>query len=554
MLVWFPRLAIVIIVSVAACAGAAFTQAGDSQPPSSAPSSLSAPAANFEKLGASTHDPSLHLFVDDFHIRNAFAMKRVFGQLEKRAQPLVEDLPDRRACWASVMRDKDGKFRMWYESVYNYTLAASGVWGRGKEFGFFPERHPKAIPETQFVVVSYAESDDGLVWTMPKLGIVEWRGSKDNNIVLDGSGAAKQYNGALSGMDGVSVLRDEAAPPRERYKLICHWESVHAWDNEVSKLGRGEAYIKRMWAARGKYLTSSPDGIHWNGPLVWIKAASGGGDYCGVTRDERNGSYWFNDRARAGVPGIPGIRTAGLCQSKDLYHWPVGLEQVFPIGEYEDFGRRYEHHGMVPFNYGDQDMGFLELSDPKRPVAGLLASHRDGQRWQLPNTHVPLLSIGPKGAPDDTIVAATRNAPIAVGDRLYIFYNGRRYTDDPTTTVSNIFLATMRLDGFAGMAVDPEAVHRYGKPGALQTQPLTVTQDQLQINICGHGGTARVSLADENAAPLPGYGLADCLPLPEDATRAVVRWKDRPDLRELKGRRVLVLIQLQSGIIYSVRL
>ena len=135
--------------------------------------------------------------------------------------------------------------------------------------------------------------------------------------------------------------------------MICHWESVHCWDNQVYKLGRSEAYIKRMWDARAKYVTSSPDGIHWTAPLVRIKAASGGGDYCGVTRDDRHGGYWFNDRARAGVPGIPGIRTAGLCQSRNLYNWPAGLEQVFPVGEWEDFGRKYEHHGMVPFTYGE---------------------------------------------------------------------------------------------------------------------------------------------------------------------------------------------------------
>lgn len=532
----------IIVACLASIAGAA----GEA-----APQPAAASAASRE---ASMHDPALHLFVDDYHIRNAFAMKRVFGKLDKQPHPLVEDLPDRRACWATVMRDADGKFRMWYESVYRHTLSASGVWGRGEENGYFPDRHPQAIPETQFACIGYAQSDDGVTWTMPRLGVVDYRGSRDNNICMDGSTAFKQYDGALSGMDGVSVVRDEGAAPQERYKMICHWESVHCWDNQVSKLGRSEAYIKRMWEARAKYVTSSPDGIHWTAPLVRIKAASGGGDYCGVTRDDRHGGYWFNDRARAGVPGIPGIRTAGLCQSRDLYNWPAGLEQVFPVGEWEDFGRKYEHHGMVPFTYGDQDLGFLEISNPKCPMMGLLASHRDGQRWQLANGHNPLLETGTKGSLDDTIATATRNAPIRMGDKLYIYYNGRRYTDDPATTSSNIFLATIRLDGFAGMTVDSDASKRYGKPAALQTHPLMVTQDELQINIAGHGGTARVSLADENAGPLPGYTLDDCLPLPEDATRAVVRWKGHGDVRGLKGQRVLVLIQLESGTVYSVRL
>ena len=35
-------------------------------------------------------------------------------------------------------------------------------------------------------MVRYAESDDGLKWTLPNSGLVELDGSKDNNIVLGG--------------------------------------------------------------------------------------------------------------------------------------------------------------------------------------------------------------------------------------------------------------------------------------------------------------------------------------------------------------------------------
>ena len=52
--------------------------------------SLSAhPAAN--ETGQHGHDSSLHLFVDDYHIRSRFAMKRVCGKLEKHPTPVVTD-------------------------------------------------------------------------------------------------------------------------------------------------------------------------------------------------------------------------------------------------------------------------------------------------------------------------------------------------------------------------------------------------------------------------------------------------------------------------------
>ncbi|MDQ3624871.1 MAG: hypothetical protein M3463_20720, partial [Verrucomicrobiota bacterium] len=38
-------------------------------------------------------------------------------------------------------------------------------------------------------VTCYAESRDGITWTKPKLGLFEFNGSKDNNIILMGEGA-----------------------------------------------------------------------------------------------------------------------------------------------------------------------------------------------------------------------------------------------------------------------------------------------------------------------------------------------------------------------------
>src|SRR5690348_2953405 len=110
------------------------------------------------------HDPSLHLFVDDHHIRNAFALKRKFFPLEQDHQPVLTDIDGRMVCWATVMRDGN-KFRAWYlaaATVYTKALAQAGVWGIGTDVGYHPEKHPDAIPINQYEVVSYAEGDDGL--------------------------------------------------------------------------------------------------------------------------------------------------------------------------------------------------------------------------------------------------------------------------------------------------------------------------------------------------------------------------------------------------------
>jgi len=504
------------------------------------------------------YDPALHLFVDDEAVRNVFAMKRIFGEPEKIPEPGLEDIEGRSVTWASAMREPDGLYRLWYQSYVkasSHDVASAGVWGKGADYGYYPDRHSGATREWQVSVVSYAESNDGFHWRKPELGLFDWRGSKRNNIVLDGSAAARATDGRLTNMDSVSVLRDDAAPANERYKLICHWETVHCWDNEVSALDRSAEDMRAFWSHRAKYLSTSADGIHWSQSLARIKGCAGGGDYCGVTRDERNGLWWFNDRASVGPSEARWWRrTAGLCVSDSLYKWPETVEQVFPLGEYEDFGARYEHHGMTPFNYGDMDLGYLELSIKGRPVANLLVSHRDGQPWRLVNGHEAFLAVGPAGAPDEWVVNATRNPPLVAGDKLVIPYNGRSHDKRTGERTGLLLLATLRLDGFAGFTVDKTATARHDKPAMVQTRAVEVRTDELYVNIEGHQGSARVMLLDENGSAIDGFGLRDCLPIDEDNVRAPVRWKSPRSPRELKGRRVIVMMQLDSGTVWSVRL
>jgi hypothetical protein len=500
------------------------------------------------------HDPALHLFIDDHHVRNAVALKRVLHPFEQSHEPILDDIDGRMLAWGCIIHE-NGRYRLWYQSAASvpvHEMQLAGVWGRGSEFGFFPDRFPGAIRETQTSTISYAESEDGLKWSRPSLGLFEWRGSKANNIVFDGSSASAQFNGMLTNMDSVTVVRDEQdANPAGRYKMINHWETIHVWDNDVGKLNRPKDFMDRAWAHRAKYLIRSADGIRWEPKLTRIKDVEGG-DYCGIVRDDRNGHWWFNDRPTVGLPSGY-CRLAGLSVSNDLYHWPEHLEQILHPGEFEDYGKRYEHHGFTPFNYGDQDLGMLELSIVGATVANVLVSHRDGEPWRIVS-YEPVLQVGPKGSKDEAITVMTRNAPFAAGQRLRLYYNGRNKPAPPEIRFGGLFPAEMRLDGFAAMTVDRLAVQRHMAPAVLQTQHVTVSAPQLELNIAGHGGSAQVALLDEGMRALKGYDVGDCQPIEEDAVRAKVKWKDHDDVAALKGRTISVLVKLQAGSIYAFRL
>jgi hypothetical protein len=48
--------------------------------------------------------------------------------------------------------------------------------------------------------------------------------------------------------------------------------------------------------------------------------------------------------------------------------------------------------------------------------------------------------------------------------------------------------------------------------------------------------------------------VTDCEPIEEDSTRATVKWKNGSDLSKFKGHDVHVLVKLEAGTIYSVRI
>lgn len=69
----------------------------------------------------------------------------------------------------------------------------------------------KTFGPREEIFACYAESKDGINWTKPSLGIVEYRGTKDNNILLP------------FGVDNFMVFRDDnpACEPDKKYKAVA---------------------------------------------------------------------------------------------------------------------------------------------------------------------------------------------------------------------------------------------------------------------------------------------------------------------------------------------
>ena len=162
--------------------------------------SLQAGDDHFDETGNTT---TLFCF-DNVSIPFFQNLKLEMRKPQKHAQnPVIARGPDGSVDdWAvqfygSIIRHPEtGKFRAWYCAVSRDERAAedrsrSGIWR-----------------------VAYAESDDGINWTKPNLGLVEVNGSTANNLCK-----IEPHLGILN----LKVLDEPDDPnPEQRYKMAAH--------------------------------------------------------------------------------------------------------------------------------------------------------------------------------------------------------------------------------------------------------------------------------------------------------------------------------------------
>ena len=111
--------------------------------------------------------------------------------------------------------------------------------------------------------------------------------------------------------------------------------------------------------------------------------------------------------------------------------------------------------------------------------------------------------------------------------------------------------AQLRRDGFAGLTAED------GATGTLTTKTIVMPGESLYVNVERRDGPGRVEVAllDERGAELPGYGMADCVPITCDAVRAPVTWNESSDTQRLAGRRVQIVLRVNGGaIVYAIAL
>ena len=170
---------------------------------------------------------------------------------------------------------------------------------------------------------------------------------------------------------------------------------------------------------------------------------------------------------------------------------------------------------------------------------------REGQPWQRVSPGSPFLDLGPSGQFDDLLVYPTHNAPIRVGERLYIFYTG----GSAHRLDMSMGVMWIGRDRFVGMA------HSRREPGELITKPVTLEHARIAVNAVRlHKGVVRLGLRHSNGDWIDGYGLQESrIDLSAGSDRTPARWKDKADVSELKGKKVWLHFQVDGASLYAYR-
>lgn len=437
-----------------------------------------------EELAGPSRGPWRRLFLDAFTVEAQEGLTRVFHAAEKHAgNPLIKrDKPWEGESaitgpyvYGTIFREGD-KFRMWYE-VHN----------KGNH-------------------IAYAESRDGIVWTKPELGLIEFDGSKANNLVIS------SFNREATGgqCHNASVIRrPNEKDPEKRYAL-------YGFDGKV-----------------GARVAFSPDGLRWKfTPETEKKALFSSSDVVNFFYDPYQQMYFttWKTKNRRG-------RAAGVAWSKDGLNWTKPYDgptfvaddldpdatQIYgmPVFPYQGcyLGTPWMYNARY-FKYGDYkpDRMYEAQDDSPRTMEVQVAWSWDMITWTRPPVREQFIPRGKPGEWDcDTIISA--RAPVIVGDKLYFYYGGAVGLHDDRRVYASIGLATLRLDGFCSM-------HAGANEGWLISRREPAREPIVTINAkTAKDGYVTAEILDRKNRVVPGFSRNDCVAFTGDSVRHELKWK-----------------------------
>lgn len=434
-------------------------------------------------------------------------------------------------AYCSVYRNPDtGRYQCWYQAY------AGSV----------------AKERTHRLVVSYAESDDGITWTKPDLGLYQFNDVTDTNIVLIG-------NGGTSVNYDCSVVVDPRDPdPARRYKM-AYWDFAVVGGIDFP----------------GLCVASSPDGIHWTkhpqAPLLKAAYSDVGpvpyaderdakpldrplaiSDVIDATYDAKREVFVIYAKTWLDGPDGRMFWKRGIVrtESKDFVNWSKPELMMAP--DEHDAGQL---HGGPTFLYHDVYFSLLQVLDYTGWDAGgtgnmpcELAISRDGIHWQRPFRQTPFMPVPGDASRFDAGCLWTNSSPVFLDDEIRFYYGAYAEWNAKGPEATGVGLAVLPLDRVAGLRPTEGT-------GQITLKPVPLAGcKQITVNADATQGSVRAEILDEDGYRMRGFAREDAVPMTGDSLSHTVQWRDHSITDLPDGGRYVLRLHLDNAEVFAVSL
>ena len=470
-----------------------------------------------------TSESTVIEFLDPRTVEHAFRLDRRITPATKHPNnPIIDDCHSAQ----TVLREKDGTFRMWYVS----RRRIPGHTGSAREY-----------------TLRYAESADGVTWTFPNLGLKEFDGTRDNNVVLkanDIDATGRKITEKQGLVCGNFCILDRASGP-----------APHTRGRFTALYSRGAELC----------FAFSEDGLRWTAyPENPVFNPAGSDTNNNFLFDPHIGKYVLfhrpHPRTHAGPPRAN--RLVARIESPDLLHWDWNTARCVLDTDERDAsamdvkeprGRRLQFYGMQVTRYRGLFLGLANLLDTATGIMDVRLVHSfDGIDWRREPHDTALISISPGNWDCGMIGFVATGSPLQVGDNLYFYYGAANMThnykimNDEKTLKMRLGLAIVTRGRLVGY-------HAGDSEGELLTRPFLLNGPRLLLNADARDGMVKAALVNADGTRIPEYSQLDCEPIKKNGLELPLRWKNGADLGKRVGTVVRLRIMARNAVIYGVQ-
>lgn len=384
-----------------------------------------------------------------------------------------------------------------------------------------------------------AESQDGRTWTKPRLGLFEFNGSKENNIVLaNAAPVTHNFCPMLDMKPGVATeqrFKAVGGTGKELFAFVSadglHWQKlgdepilssrdmpfkhIHLFDSQnlVFWSESEQTYVCyfRVWDGLRRIARStSLDFTTWS-PAVLMQQVHDDG-ISGPQPAPAEHLYTNQTSPYFRAPHIYIANAARFFEGRQV----LNEAQAKAINVDSDFFKDTSDSVLMTSRGGGvYDRTFLE---------GYIKPGIGPQNW-VSRTNYPALNIVQTGLTEMS---------------LYVNH-------DYAQPTAHLRRYSLRLDGFA-------SIRAGAAEGELLTKPFVFSGSELHINFAtSAAGGLRFELQSLDGQPLPGFTLADCQEQIGNEIDRVVTWKNSPTLSALNGWSVCLRCVLKDADLFAIQ-